>query len=108
MKRCVCLCALLVWAVPVAAQNPDSSGCRRELAATWANMQDMLTRLRGASRGSREERCSTYKHHIEVVSNARAVLSRCKTGRERDGDLKQMDGALDDVHGAIERDCNGH
>jgi hypothetical protein len=41
-----------------------------------------------------------------VVVRAREVFERCKTGRDRIGDMAQMDGALDDVNSVIDRECN--
>jgi len=85
----------------------ESSACRIELATTWANMKEMVLRLRAAARAGAGERCAEYRHHVQVVMRARDVLARCRTGRDRDGDLAQMDGALDDVTGAIGRECPG-
>jgi hypothetical protein len=40
------------------------------------------------------------------VVRAREVFERCKTGRDRVGDIAHMDGALDDVNLVIDRECN--
>jgi hypothetical protein len=98
---------LSALASPAAAGTLDTPGCKRELADMWASMHEMLRRLRSVARASQEEKCLAYRRHVEVVTQAREVLSRCKTGRERDSDLAQMDGALEDVTGAIERTCAG-
>lgn len=100
----VMLCTL---ARSAAAGTLDTPECRRELADMWASMHEMLHKLRKVARASPEEKCVIYRHHMEVVRRARDVLSRCKSGRERDGDLAQMNGALEDVTGAIERGCAG-
>lgn len=105
----IMITAVVLWALarPAAAGTLDTPECKRELANMWASMHEMLHRLRSVARASQEEKCAIYRHHMEVVRRARDVLSRCKSGRERDGDLAQMDGALEDVTGAIERGCAG-
>ena len=98
---------LLVGIVPVATDTIDTPACRQEIAATWAKMEEMLARLKGIARAGQDEKCSTYRSHAEAVVKAREVFDRCKTGRDRVGDIAHMDGALDDVNSVIERECNG-
>jgi hypothetical protein len=90
---------------PVAADTINSPACRQDLAATWAKMEEMLGRLKSAARGPQDEKCETYRRHAEVVVRAREVFERCKTGRDRLGDIAHMDGALDDVNSVIDREC---
>jgi hypothetical protein len=68
-------------------------------------MEATLAKLKGVTRAQREEKCAVYRRHVDVVMKAREVLARCKTGRDRDGDLAHMDGALDDVKATIDREC---
>jgi hypothetical protein len=104
--RAMCVSAVLFAATPVAAETVNTPSCRQDLAATWSKMEEMLARLKSVARGTRDERCETYRTHAEVVVKAREVFERCKTGRDRTGDIAHMDGALDDVNSVIDRECN--
>ena len=97
---------VLIGAVPVAAETINTPSCRQELAATWSKMEEMVARLKSAARAGQDEKCETYRDHAEVVVRAREVFERCKTGRDRVGDVAHMDGALDDVNTVIDRECN--
>src|SRR3954463_3707803 len=95
--RCVIVSlGLLIGAATATAETIDTPTCRQDLAATWSKMEEMLARLKSAVRAAQNEKCDTYRHHVEVVVKAREVFARCKTGRDRVGDIAQMDGALDD------------
>ena len=105
--RTLCASALVLLAVArVAADTIDTPSCRQELAATWSKMEEMVARLKSVARAGRDEKCETYRRHAEVVERAREVFERCKTGRDRVGDVAHMDGAIDDVNSVIDRECN--
>lgn len=93
---------------PATAEPVPAVGCDNDLAATWASMKDTLARMRLVAKSGREDRCAAYRQHAEVVIRAREVLARCRSGREREGDLAHMNGAIDDVSSMIARECNGH
>jgi hypothetical protein len=95
-----------IGVAPLAAETLNTPSCRQDLAATWSKMEEMLARLKSAARAGQDEKCETYRHHAEVVVRAREVFERCKTGRDRVGDIAHMDGALDDVNMVIDRECN--
>jgi hypothetical protein len=99
---------MLAISCPAAAGSVDSSACKRDLAEIWTSMESTLAQLRGVARAARDAKCAAYRHHVEVVTKARDVFARCKTGRERDGDLSHMDGALEDVRATIDRECAGY
>jgi hypothetical protein len=99
------LAALSIGIAPAAADTINSPTCRQDLAATWAKMEEMLAQLKNAARAGLDEKCETYRRHAEVVVKARDVFDRCKTGRDRVGDLAHMNGALDDVNTVIDREC---
>ena len=106
MSRALVLSAILVLTVAAAeAETINSPACRQDLAATWAKMEEMLGRLKSAARAPQDEKCETYRRHAEVVTRAREVFDRCKTGRDRVGDVAHMDGALDDITAVIDREC---
>jgi|SRR5262245_23519666 len=105
--RAVLVSALVsLGVVPTAAETVNTPSCRQDLAATWSKMEEMLVRLKSAARAGQDEKCATYRHHAEVVVRAREVFERCKTGRDRVGDIAHMDGALDDVNLVIDRECS--
>jgi len=105
--RAVLVSAIVsVGIAPAAAETINTPSCRQDLAATWSKMEEMLARLKSAARAGQDEKCDTYRHHAEVVVRAREVFERCKTGRDRVGDIAHMDGALDDVTSVIDRECN--
>jgi len=108
IKRCAFAVAFAhILAAPALADPIESPACRIELATTWANIKEMVTRLKAVSRSGPDEKCAVYRTHVQVVVHAREVLSRCRSGREREADLAQMDGALEDVNGALGRECGG-
>lgn len=92
---------------PAFGDTVESPACRIELSTTWASLKEMVSRLKAVSRSAPDEKCAVYRTHVQVVLHARDVLARCKTGRDRDSDLAQMDGAIDDVNGALGRECGG-
>jgi hypothetical protein len=96
---------VLAGRAPAAADTINTPACRQDLASTWAKMEEMLARLKSVARGGQDEKCETYRRHAEVVVRAREVFERCKTGRDRAGDVTHMDGALDDVTSVIDREC---
>ena len=106
LRSVVVSAVLLIGAAPAAADTINTPSCRQDLAATWSKMEEMLARLKSAARAAQQEKCDTYRHHAEVVVRAREVFERCKTGRDRVGDVAQMEGALDDVNSVIDRECN--
>jgi hypothetical protein len=106
LRSVVVSVALLIGAASSVADTINTPSCRQDLAATWSKMEEMLARLKSAARAARHEKCETYRYHAEVVVRAREVFERCKTGRDRIGDVAQMDGALDDVTTVIDRECN--
>lgn len=97
--------ALATLAAPLGAATVETPACKRDLADTWTSMEATLARLKGVVRAGRDEKCAVYRRHVGVVLKAREVLSRCKTGPDREGDLAHMDGALDDIRTTIDREC---
>jgi hypothetical protein len=108
IARAVLAMVLFVLSTPVGvAETVDTQSCKQDLAATWAKMQEMVGRLKGVARAAQDEKCATYRRHVDVVVRAREVFDRCKTGRDRTSDVAHMDGALDDITSVIDRECNG-
>lgn len=107
--RCVLALGMLLAVTSAAvSQTLDTPACKRDLAETWSGMEAALAQLKGVARAGREEKCEVYRRHVDIVAKAREVFARCKIGRDREGDLIHMDGALDDVKTTISRDCTGY
>jgi hypothetical protein len=105
--RCVlAVTLLLALTASLRAQPVDTPACKRELADTWAAMENALSRLKSVARASREEKCAVYLGHVDIVTKAREVFGRCKSGREREGDLTHINGALDDLKTILNRHCS--
>jgi hypothetical protein len=106
LRALAVLAVLSLGVVSGAAETINSPSCRQDLADTWAKMEEMLARLKSAARAGQDEKCETYRRHADVVVKARDVFARCKTGRDRTGDVEHMNGALDDVNAVIDRECS--
>jgi len=90
---------------PVSAQAAGAPACVRELARTENSLVKTLVRVRGSGLTLGKQRCALYQDHAAIVSKARDVFSRCKTGAERDTDVGQLDGALSDANAVIAKTC---
>ncbi len=101
----ICLAALCA-AAPVSVQAAGGAPtCVRELARTENSLVKTLVRVRGSVPAESKERCALYQDHAAIVSKARDVFARCKTGAERDTEVGQLDGALSDANAVIARTC---
>jgi hypothetical protein len=96
--------AALVLALMSAPANAATPSCARELAATETSLVQTLVRLKVAQ-PKPDARCAAYQRHIEVATRAREVFARCKSGRERDIDVGQMDTAIGDANTAVAQTC---
>lgn len=97
------VCAAMTAATPVQAAMPT---CARELAATETGLVRTLVRIKGVAQATPDARCAAYRSHIEVMSRAREVFARCKSGAERDADVGLVDGAISDAK-AVAQSCPG-
>jgi hypothetical protein len=95
--------AVMVATTPLQAATPT---CARELAATETGLVRTLVRIKGVAQASPDARCAAYRSHIEVMSRAREVFVRCKSGPERDADVGQVEGAISDAK-AVAQSCPG-
>lgn len=92
------LCSALAEAAP--------STCSRELGTTDITLIKSILHLRGTEHAPEDQRCAAYRRHIATVSKVREVFERCLSGAQRDTDLRQLAGALDDANSAIARVCS--
>jgi hypothetical protein len=98
--------AFAVPAAPALAAGPVAKpACARELAVTETSLLKTLVRMQSVRKASASEQCETYRAHAAVVVKARDVFERCSTGATRTQDLGDMDGALEQVKGAIASTC---
>ena len=94
----VCLlCSLPAGAAP--------SSCQRELGTADITSIKSVLHLRGVEHAPEDQRCAAYRQHLATVSKVREVFERCLSGAKRDGDLRQLEGVLDDANGVIARVC---
>ena len=91
------LCSLPAGAAP--------SSCLRELGTTDITLIRSVLHLRGVERAPEDQRCAAYRQHVATVSKVREVFERCLSGAKREGDLQQLEGALEDANGVIARVC---
>jgi hypothetical protein len=92
----------------IASTAPATAGpgtCPRELVFTETKLLKALVHLQAAAHVSQDEQCATYRTHADVLAQAREVFERCSTGRDREQDVGQMDGALSQVKSAIASTC---
>jgi hypothetical protein len=86
--------------IPVVAKTDDAAEltgekvCARELAAIEPRLRKTLMRVTLAEKANETERCSAFREHAEIASKARDLFARCSSGRDRQIDVEQMDGAL--------------
>jgi hypothetical protein len=92
----------------IASTAPADAGpgtCPRELGATETKLLKALVHLQAVAHVSQDAQCATYRTHADVLAQAREVFERCGSGRDREKDVGQMDGALSQVKSAIASIC---
>jgi hypothetical protein len=94
----------LLTTIPALAGSVDSPACKRELAAV-SSVDEALARLTLV--GSSEAACAAYRNHFLMAVKARAVVSACKTGADRERAIGRLDGTVEDINGAIAQSCRG-
>ena len=102
VPRAAIVTACLLCSLPAQAAT---SSCPRELGTTDIALIKSALQLRDVARAPGDRQCAAYRQHVATVSKVRAVFDRCLAGASRDGDLRQLDGALDDANGVIARVC---
>jgi hypothetical protein len=107
-RRSAIKCAAVVIACllfsPPAGAGPSS--CLRELGTTDVTLIKSLLRLRTIAQAPEDEQCAAYRRHVATVSKVHEVFDRCLSGANRDVDLRQLEGALEDANGVIARVCD--
>jgi hypothetical protein len=107
-RRCALKCAAAVIACllcsPPAGAGPSS--CLRELGTTDVTLIKSLLQLRSLAQAPEDQQCAAYRRHVATVSKVRDVFDRCLSGVNRDVDLRQIEGALEDAYGVVARVCD--
>ena len=96
---------LAVVATPAAAGMIDNPTCKRELAAV-VGLNTTLTKSKSPSARPSEVVCATYRNQFLVAVRARAAVAACMTGSDRESEIGRLDGAVDDINGAIAQSCS--
>lgn len=92
-------------AAPAVAEIVDSPSCKRELAAISQNLgapQQMNATASAPSAAS----CTAYRTQFLETVRARAVVSACRTGKDREQEVGRLDGRVEDINGAIAQACS--
>ena len=102
MNCAAAVMACLLFAVPAGA---GPSSCQRALGTTDVTLIKSVLHLRGVAQAPEDQQCAAYRQHVVTVTKVREVFERCLSGAQRDDDLRQLEGALDDANGVIARVC---
>jgi hypothetical protein len=102
MQRAAAVTVCLLCSLPAAAAP---SSCLRELGTTDITLIKSVLHVRGVEHAPGHQQCAAYRQHVATVSKVREVFERCLSGDKRAGDLRQLEGVLDDANGVIARVC---
>jgi len=102
--KCVAVVIACLLCSPPAAAGPSS--CLRELGTTDGTLIKSLLHLRSLAQAPEDQQCAAYRRHVATVSKVREVFDRCLSGANRDVDLRQLEGALEDANGVVARVCD--
>jgi len=102
MMRAAVAMGWLLCALPAGA---GPSSCQRELGTTDVTLIKSVLHVRGVQHAPQDQQCAAYRRHVATVTRVREVFERCLSGSQRDVDLRQVEGVLDDANGVIARMC---
>jgi hypothetical protein len=102
LQRAAAVAVCLLCGLPAGAAQPS---CQRELGTTDITLIKSVLHLRGLEHAPEDQQCVAYRQHVATVSKVREVFERCLSGAKRDGDLRQLEGVLDDANSVIARVC---
>jgi len=103
---CATLAALtLICCASAHAGTVESAACKRDLTAVSAGMSESSARLKTLAKARGDERCEAYREQFLATVRARAIFANCKTGPDRDSEVDRLDGAIEDINGAIAESC---
>jgi hypothetical protein len=103
--RLAAFAAAALLTMPASAATTASSTCTRDVAQSETTLVKTLVRLQSVGKAGQDEKCAAFRHYVDVVGKAREVFARCKAGRDRDADIRQLDGALEGATGMVAKTC---
>jgi hypothetical protein len=99
-------------AMPVAAAAPVRApvtvappSCAQTLPSANARVERVLARIKDARTRSGSDACAAYRSDFFEIVQAREVAALCRSGADRERDLRRIDGAVEDINGAIAQTC---
>jgi hypothetical protein len=103
LPRVAVITVCLLYGLPAGAA---SSSCPRELGSADITLIKSVLHLRGVAHAREDQQCAAYRQHVATVSKVRELFERCLLGAKREGDLQQLEGALEDANGVIAHVCD--
>jgi hypothetical protein len=98
--------APVVAAAPVRAPvTVAPPSCAQTLPSANARVERVLARIKDARTRAGNDACAAYRSDFFEIVQAREVAALCRTGADRDRDLRRIDGAVEDINGAIAQIC---
>ena len=98
------IAATVSLAASLALAADGKAACARDLAATETRLMKTLVKMQTVIKVTPDQKCAEFRQHADVMSKAREVFARC-SGQEADRDVRQLQGALDNVNGVIAKSC---
>jgi hypothetical protein len=99
-------------AAPVAAAAPVRApvtvappSCAQTLPSANARVERVLARIKDARTRQGSDACAAYRSDFFEIVQAREVAALCRNGADRERDLRRIDGAVEDINGAIAQIC---
>ena len=90
---------------PARLEAQQSSDCDRNLAGAHATVAAMRTRIKRLRSQDEAEICAATQLYFIDVVKARAVTALCKSGFERERDLRRFDADVAHINDAIAACC---
>jgi hypothetical protein len=104
--RCAIVAALtLLYSACAHAGTIESPACKRGLTAVSTGMSESAARLKALAKTRGDARCAAYRNEFLATVRARAIFANCTTGEDRNSEIGRLDGAIEDINGAIAESC---
>lgn len=68
--------------------------CARDLFQTQAALSAQQKRMQDVAGADLAAQCAAWRDHVKVLQGARATYATCQSGRQRDGNVAEMDEVL--------------
>jgi hypothetical protein len=93
------------WLLCSPPAGADPSACERALGTTDITLIKSILHVRGVQHAPESQQCEAYRQHAATVSKVREVFDRCLSGANRDVELRDLAGVLDDANHVMARVC---